>query len=60
MNPKSLAAKIVAKLDGKKAFRTKLPLHLDKDKFLHLLRRDVYSVLLEASRKDKEKHERTD
>ena len=40
-----LAKAIVDKLEEKGALKHKLPLHLDRDKFLHLLTEDVRQVL---------------
>jgi len=41
----SLANAIVRKLDERKTFRTKLPSHIDRAKFLHLVKKDVREVL---------------
>ena len=44
---RKIADAIVKKLEEKKAFRTNLPFHLDRHKFLSILRKDVREVLTE-------------
>ena len=40
-----LAKMIVEKLDKRKVFRKDIPKHLDRDKFLFLVEKDVWEVL---------------
>jgi hypothetical protein len=50
-----VADRIVELLEEKKALRTKLPFHLDRDKFLFLLATDVRKVICDHFENEKGK-----